>query len=81
MDTVKEALQLAVDFERAHYYGKAMQCYTMAAYFINKIKVHKHLPEQVLRLCDQKILNCIKQRKRLQIINNKIQLKKYVLIK
>ncbi|AUV65285.1 hypothetical protein [Alphabaculovirus myunipunctae] len=81
MDNVVEAIHLARQFERARHYDKAIQCATLAAYFLNKLKRrHKAMPENALEMCDRKILECVKNRKRLMRMKQKIILKKFVLL-
>lgn len=79
MHNVSEALELAFRFEHLQYYSKAIICYNLAIHFLTLIK-RKKLNYTILKLCDKKILECVRKRQKVQQLNDKILLKKYVLL-
>ncbi|AIZ48596.1 asb038 [Agrotis segetum nucleopolyhedrovirus B] len=79
MNNVTEALELAMQFERLQCYKKAISCLNLAIHFLTIIK-SKRLNATILQLCDAKILECVQRRRQLQQLNDRIVLKKYVLL-
>ncbi|ABM45746.1 unknown protein [Spodoptera frugiperda multiple nucleopolyhedrovirus] len=79
MDNVTEALLLAKQYEKRQLYTKSMACYNLAIHFLVLLK-RKRLQEIVLRMIDDKILHCVRERKKINELNKQIILKKYILI-
>ncbi|AAZ38204.1 ORF-38 [Agrotis segetum nucleopolyhedrovirus A] len=80
MDNVIEAIALARQFEKLQFYNRAIVCCNLAIHFLTLVK-RQRLNRAILELCDHKILECVRQRRRVQQKNNKVLLKKFVLLK
>ncbi|QAT90320.1 hypothetical protein KM622_gp034 [Spodoptera exempta nucleopolyhedrovirus] len=80
MDNVVEALTLAEHFTSLRLHSRAISCYNLAIHFLNLLKTHKQLDKDIVEMCDKKILECVKKRQIAQKLNDKVILKKYVLL-